>query len=517
MKTLMAILLTSLLYPWLLAQESTISEGAKTITIDELRDHIYYLASDELEGRFPGTPGFEKAKEYIVTQLRQAGLSPICRTSDSKLSYYQNLTINKYSPGTDNRITIIKKDNESTFTLENDFIINYGGPYDIKDLYGGLAFVGAGIKEPDYGIDDFKKIDLRGKWAVVSDLAGNLPKVIENKLIQEVLKKYGSSTEKRRIIEQNVKDAGAIGIINIPTTFKLNTWNKNAMRDHFQYSLTEIGLNSRKTSLCRVSIDSSMAEYLFNGEVYNPINDKGPFKTFEFKNSKLRLQKEYSLSYINSSNIVAFIEGSDPILKNEYITLGAHLDHYGIQNNQVMNGANDNASGCAGVIEIAEALTKTKLKRSLICIFYTKEESGLLGSYYFTENPPVPLENIIVNINLDMIGRSETNAKGLAPIAANRITPKLKDLISNVNNKNSPILLDWEYAENGISNNSGSDHFPFHLKKIPAVYFNSGDDSDYHKPSDDPDKINYEFFQKNCQLIYEIVLELANGDNSLKD
>ena len=517
MKTLMSILLTSLLYSWLLAQESTISEGAKTITLDELRDHIYYLASDELEGRFPGTPGFEKAQEYIVTQLRQAGLSPVWKTNNSTLSYFQDIRINKYSPVPENRITISKNDDEHMFSLENDFIISYGGPYDTKELYGGLAFVGTGIKEPDYGIDDFKKIDLRGKWAVVSDLGGTLPKVIENKLSQDVLKKYGSSTEKLRIIEQNVKEAGAIGIINIPSTFNPNIWNRNSLRGHYQYSLTEIGLNSRKTSLCRVMIDSSMAEYLFHGEVYNPINDKGPFKTFEFKNSKLRLHKEYSLSYINSSNILAWIEGSDPILKNEYITLGAHLDHYGIQNNQVMNGANDNASGCAGILEIVEALAKSKLKRSVICIFYTKEEGGLFGSYYFTENPPVPLENIIVNINLDMIGCSETNAKGLAPIAANRITPKLKDLISNVNNKKDHILLDWEYAEKGISNNSGSDHFPFHLKKIPAVYFNNGDDAGYHKPSDAPDKINYAFFQKNCQLIYEIVLELANGDNSLKD
>lgn len=517
MKKLMAILLTSLLYPWILAQESTISEGAKTITIDELRDHIYYLASDELEGRFPGTPGFEKAQEYIVTQLRQAGLSTIWRTNESTLSYFQNLMINKYSPGPNNRITISKNNEEHMFSSENDFIISYGGPYDTEELYGELAFVGTGIKEPDYGIDDFQKIDLSGKWAVVSDLSGALPKVIENKLPQNVLKKYGSSTEKLRIIEQNVKEAGAIGIINVLSTFNPIIWNRYSLRGHYQYSLSEIGLNSRKNSLCRVLIDSSMAEYLFDGEVYNPIRNKEPYSTFEFKNSKLRLQKEYNLSSINSSNVIAFIEGSDPILKNEYITLGAHLDHYGIQNSQVMNGANDNASGCAGVLEIVEALAKSKLKRSVICIFYTKEEGGLFGSFYFTENPPVPLENIIVNFNLDMIGRSETNAKGLAPIAANRITPKLKDLISNVNNKNGPILLDWEYAEKGISNNSGSDHFPFHLKKIPAVYFNSGDDDDYHKPSDDPDKINYEFFQKNCQLIYEIVLELANGDNSLKD
>jgi Zn-dependent M28 family amino/carboxypeptidase len=222
------------------------------------------------------------------------------------------------------------------------------------------------------------------------------------------------------------------------------------------------------------------------------------------------------LSTIRTANVVALIEGSDPVLKNEYITLCGHLDHMGIWHSEVMNGADDNASGSAGVLEIAETLAKSKPKRSIICILCAGEELGLLGSSYFTENPPVPLNNIIVNINLDMIGSSDTDIKALAPIGAGRITPKLKEVISKVSEREQYVPIDWAYADSSRYVNM-SDHYPFHLKKIPPVFFFSGDNADIHMPTDDPEKIDYGFFQKSCRLVYEIVMELANGMISLKD
>jgi hypothetical protein len=519
MKKLNLLLFICLLPSSLLAQENSISRGAETITIDELRDHIYYLASDELEGRFPGTSGYEKAIEYVVTQLRQSGLSAVLKNNDSKLSYYQDIILDKYSPGTDNKITIIKNNSERTFSFEDNFLIVNGiGPFEAKEISGELAFVGAGIREPDYGIDDYKNIDVKGKWAVVIAPREELPITISKKLPLDILQNYQNSIiDKRKIIEQNAKDAGAIGIISILSNYRYNSLKRRSTAYHDLYTLPGVNQIPYDISLPFIYIDSSMVDYLFKGEKYNPLRNKESYRTFVIRNSELKLRKEYNLSTIHTANVVALIEGSDPILRNEFITLGAHIDHLGIQQSEVMNGADDNASGSAGVLEIAEALAKSQLKRSVICILYTGEELGLLGSYYFTENPPVLLKDIIVNINLDMIGRSRTDASGLAPVGATMITPKLKEIILNVNNKSKNLTLDWAYADTTKNIFSSSDHYSFHVKKIPAVFFFDGTYPDYHTPADDPEKIDYEFCQKTCKLVYEIIMELANGDINLRD
>jgi hypothetical protein len=480
---------------------------------------MFYLASDELEGRLPGTAGFDKALQYVVTQLRQAGLTPVFKASDSKLSYYQGIMINKYSPGPNIQIAIIKDTNERTFSFEDNFLIVYGiGPFETKEISGELAFVGAGIREPDYGIDDYKNIDVKGKWAVVIAPPEEFPITIKKKLPLDILQKYQNSLrDKRKIIEQNAKDAGAIGIISISSNYRFNSMKRSATAYHDLYTLPGISQISYDISLPFIYIDSSMVDYLFKGEKYNPHRNKESYKTFVLRNSELKLRKEYNLSTIHTANVVALIEGSDPILRNEFITLGAHIDHLGIQQSEVMNGADDNASGSAGVLEIAEALAKSQLKRSVICILYTGEELGLLGSYYFIENSPVLLKNIIVNINLDMIGRSKTEAVGLAPVGASMITPKLKEVILQVSNKTQNVALDWAYADTTSTIFSRSDHYSFHVKKIPTVWFFDGFYPDYHTPADDPEKIDYEFFQKTCQLVYEIILELANGNSSLKN
>lgn len=519
MKKLLILSLFGLLSACLLAQESKISQGAETITIAELRDHMFYLASDELEGRLPGTAGFDKAIQYVVTQLKQAGLTPVVKISDGKLSYYQDIIINKYSPGPNIKIAITKDTKEQIFSFEDNFLIVYGiGPFETKEISGELAFVGAGIREPDYGIDDYKNIDVKGKWATIIAPPEELPVTITKRLPLQILKEYQYNLRyKRGKIEKNAKDAGAIGIISLSSIDRFNSMKSSSSAYRELYALPGVSQISYDITLPFIYIDSSMVDFLFKGEKYNPLRNKESYKTFVLKNSELKLRKEYNLSIIHTANVVALIEGSDPILRNEFITLGAHIDHLGIQQSEVMNGADDNASGSAGVLEIAEALAKSQLKRSVICILYTGEELGLLGSYYFIENSPVLLKNIIVNINLDMIGRSKTEAVGLAPVGSSMITPKLEELILKVNNKTQNILLDWAYADTTNTIFSRSDDYSFHLKKIPTVWFFDGFYPDYHTPADDPEKIDYEFFQKTCQLVYEIILELANGNSSLKN
>jgi hypothetical protein len=513
MKKLYLLSLFYLCFTPLSAQKNNISEGAESITIAELRDHMFYLASDELEGRKSGTAGYDKAAQYVVTQLRQAGLSPVCKNEDSTLSYYQEFFIDKYSPGPNNTITIVKDSDNRTYSFEDNFLINYGGPFEIKELSGGLIFVGAGIREPEYGIDDYKYIDVKGKWAVILE---DMPEYLKKKLPKTLVQKYLLPPDSRKLIVQRAKDAGAIGIIFIPNDYHFKNWKitAEAYRDFYTIPGTDqVWVN---TALPVVLIDFAMIKYLLMGQKYNPLEDKKSCKSFELKKCNLTLHKEYTSSTIHTANVIGMIEGSDPVLKNEYITLCAHLDHLGIQHGEVMNGADDNASGSAGVLEIAEALTFTKPKRSVVCIFFTGEELFLNGSHYFTENPPVLIKNIIVNINLDMIGCSDTDIKALAPIGAGRITSKFKEIITKVNDMTQNLAIDWAYADTSRYVNM-SDHYPFHLKKIPAVFFFSGDNADIHMPTDDTEKIDYDFLQRSCKLVYEIIMELANGNVNLRD
>lgn len=502
----------------LLAQESKKSEEVETITVAELRDHVFFLSSDELEGRQTGSLGFIKAQQYVITQLRGAGLSPIGKTRDSTRSYYQDFTIHKYSPDSGNRVTVIKNGNERIFSIK-DFVTRYSGnSFETKESSRGLAFVGAGLKESKYGIDDYKNIDVKGKWAVVLAFNGVLPLSNEKKLPLEILRKYNNNlVEKRKIILKNAKDAGAIGIINIFPNNWLKNWENSSKSGQDFLTVPGIAQISLDSSFPIIFIDSSMIDYLFNGEKYNPLTDKEPYRSFVFRNSNLLLQSKHNLSTIPTSSVVALIEGSDPVLKNEFIILGAHLDHLGLRNGVIFNGANDNASGSAGVLEIAEALIKSKPKRSVICVLYTGEELGLLGSRYFTENPPVPLKDIIANINIDMIGCLSTDVKGLAPIGASGVSSKLKEVIIKAGEKNKNISLDWAYADANSSIVSRSDNYSFQLKNIPAVNFFTGFNTDYHKATDDAEKIDYETLQKSCKLIYDVILELANGNVSLRD
>jgi hypothetical protein len=512
MKKLYLLPLFYLCFTPLSAQKTIISEGAESITIAELRDHMFYLASDELEGRKSGTAGYDKAAQYVVTQLRQAGLSPVYRNKDLTLSYSQEITIEKYSPGPDNKITIIKDSDKRTYSFEDNFLINYGGPFEIKELSGGLVFVGTGIREPEYGIDDYKNIDVKGKWAVILE---DMPASLKEKLPKTLVQKYLIPPDSRKSIVQQAKDAGAIGIIFIPNDYHFKFWKITAESYRDFYTIPGTGQVWVNKALPVILIDSATIKYLFTGLKYNPFDNKRPYKSFELKKCELTLHKEYTSSTIHTTNVIGMIEGSDQVLKNEYITLSAHLDHLGIQHGEVMNGADDNASGSAGVIEIAEALAGSKPERSIICILFTGEEIYYQGSYFFVENPPVPVENIVADVNLDMIGCSDTDVKGLASIGAGRITPKLRELISEVSERTQYVPIDWAYTETDRYVNM-SDHYPFHLRKIPAVFFFSGDNADIHMPSDDPEKIDFDFFQRSCKLVYEVVMELANGDIILK-
>ena len=229
---------------------------------------------------------------------------------------------------------------------------------------------------------------------------------------------------------------------------------------------------------------------------------------------------------VETENVVSVIEGSEK--PNEYIIISSHLDHEGEKNGVIYNGADDNGSGTIGVLKIAEAFQNAILlgfrpKRSIVFLHLTGEEKGLLGSKFYTDNPLYPLENTIVNLNIDMIGRIDPRHKNnieryIYLIGTNLLSSELHE-VSELTNKNTTNLyLDYKY--NDIDQSEciyyRSDHFHFVKNNIPAIFYFNGVHEDYHKPTDTVEKIEYELLKDRIKLIFFTAWELANRNKSIE-
>ena len=229
---------------------------------------------------------------------------------------------------------------------------------------------------------------------------------------------------------------------------------------------------------------------------------------------------------VKTENVAAIIEGSE--FPDEYIVISSHLDHVGIQNGMIHNGADDDGSGSVSLLEIAEAFQEAAAagqgpKRSILFLHVTGEEKGLLGSAYYANNPLYPLANTMVNLNVDMIGRLDPKREDKDPnyiylIGADKISQELHDISEATNKRYTQIKLDYTFNDVNDPNRFyyRSDHYNFAKKNIPVIFYFNGTHEDYHAPGDTPDKINYEMLAKRSQLIFHTAWELANRNDRIK-
>ena len=244
--------------------------------------------------------------------------------------------------------------------------------------------------------------------------------------------------------------------------------------------------------------------------------------------------QEVPASYLNkrarrkpmkdSENVVAFIEGSEK--PDEIVVISAHLDHVGIKDGKIYNGADDDGSGTVAVLEIAEAFQKAvkdgfKPKRSILFLHVTGEEKGLLGSKYYVENPIFPIANTVVNLNIDMVGRIDDRHKDnpnfVYLIGADKLSTELHNLSEAMNAKYTNISLDYKYNDESDPNRFyyRSDHYNFAKYNVPIIFYFNGTHEDYHQHTDTPDKINYDLLQNRTRLIFHTAWEIANRENRL--
>ena len=225
-----------------------------------------------------------------------------------------------------------------------------------------------------------------------------------------------------------------------------------------------------------------------------------------------------------SENVVAYIKGTSKA--DEYVVISAHYDHLGIRDSLIYYGADDDASGTSALLEIAEAFQKASKdgngpKRSIVFLNVTGEEEGLFGSKYYSENPIFPLENTVVDLNIDMVGRFDKqhadNPEFVYLIGADKISQELHDLSEAANKKYTNLLLDYTYNDESDPNRFyyRSDHYNFAKNGIPIIFYFNGVHEDYHKATDTPDKIRYDLLQKRAQLVFYTAWEIANRDKRL--
>lgn len=298
----------------------------------------------------------------------------------------------------------------------------------------------------------------------------------------------------------------------------LNTIQVNELKIHVE-EVSSTKYNGRKTG---EEGHNKVCEYIKN--YYQSLNIKAPSTHPNYYQKVPKSELPEGLN--DSQNIISYIEGSE--FPDEYVFITAHSDHEGVINGEIYPGADDNGSGTAAVLEMAEAFKLAVLdgyrpKRSIVFLHVTAEEVGLHGSRYYSSNPVFPMENTISALNIDMIGRVDDrhleNENYIYVIGADRISTELHFIVQEANNNFVDNLqLDYKYNDPKDPNRYyyRSDHYNFADKGVPVIFFFNGEHKDYTKPTDTADKINYPLLQKRTQLIFATAWYLANSNNRLK-
>jgi len=496
--------------------QETESVPLKSITEAEMRDHIFFLASDYMGGRIGPSAEYEIAAQYVATQFASAGLEQVSSDQGNVDGFFQGVPFEKETFSDEMKWILNSKSRKKEFMHNEDFKILEGRNMTKETL--DVVFAGYGISEPDYGWDDFEEIDIEGKMVIV--LAGAPSKKGKAVLPDSLHKQYSSMMGLQMKLMPVItrKPASILLVLDkqMSAMIPFAMFPSNFSEVSYRYKRPEEGPQGLSIPMIFLAKDE-VVRSLFEGQKYDPVNieEDGIKKYRCYQLEDVSIETEYTLlesEEIFLKNVVGMVKGTDPDLAGQYITLGAHLDHVASGGPAVANGADDNASGSAGVMEIAEAIAMNPPRRSVVFIAYAAEEMGLCGSHYFVNAGPLSKEEIKFNVNLDMIGRTSKENKETRShyvLADEKYIGDLEPFISEINNKSIQFPL--------IFKNEGdlpgsSDHVSYSDVGIPSFFFFSGMHRDLHTPGDDADKIEYDKAVELSRLAYLITMKLANMD-----
>lgn len=489
------------------------------ISEKEMERHLFFLASDSLQGRGFGTevPGLEITADYLKRNLKKMGLT----TAEDE--YHQSFDIISYRPDKQNTFLEIynNKGKEKTHQ-ENIAALNQQS--EMIDFSGEVVFAGFGLQDSAAGYNDFKGLDMKEKIVLYS--AGTPESFSEG-----VSGKWDNPVENKKT--KQIFEAGAKAIILTTSlqdkensTFRqLERWANNQ-----NYTLDP---GHKKDDKKIIVITPEVAGSLLGSKrkwkkQLRSISKKNTPNSFVLKNRKVHVQSARIKETVNAQNVWGVVEGSDPELKDECVVFMAHYDHLGTSDNgEIFNGADDNATGVVTLLELAKTFSRLreKPKRSIVFLWPTAEEVGLIGSEYYSKNPAFPLKNTVACINLDMVGRvyeardsvwnhSPKQVKDFNGIYAlvNDIDPRLKETADSVCAR---LGLNPDYSLPASFFNT-SDHYHFHRNDVPVLNFSTGYSADYHKTTDEATRIRFDKMKRVAELCFLVGLEVANKKNNDK-
>jgi len=488
-------------------QQTNLQPALDAISADSLLSEIKTLSSDEFEGRKPGSPGEEKTIAYMQQQFRQIGLKP----GNPDGTYLQNVPLAGITSKSQPDIAV--KGRRLSLVDKKDYIAlssRYMPEVAVKGT--DVVFVGYGVVAPEYGWDDYKDVDVKGKTILmlINDPAipdPNDPSKLDDKMFKgSAMTYYGRWTYKYEIASQKGAAAAIIihetGPAGYPFEVVSGSWGgENFGIQRPDNNMGRVPVEGWITydkagELCRMAgLDLTALKKAAIQKDFKPVTLPGATAGFKIENT---------LRKIDSHNVVARLEGSDPALKDQYVIYTAHWDHLGrdpeLKGDQIYNGAADNASGSAGLIEIARAFSKLSPapKRSILFLSVTAEEQGLLGTEYYAENPLYPLKNTLADINMDVLN-TWGRTKDLTLIGLGNST--LDDTTTEVLKAHDRTV--GGDPDPGKGSFYRSDHFEFAKQGVPALDPDAGTEyigkpagygkekrdyyteHDYHKPSDE--------------------------------
>ncbi|SFU63151.1 M28 family peptidase [Pontibacter akesuensis] len=499
---------------------------AATITAADLSKHLTIIASDEYEGRNTGEKGQKMAAEYISREFREDGLTgPV--QSNTTNPYYQTFDLEKSQWG-DGYMTVGKE----KYLMMQDFFVLGSSPFQTEQAVD-VVFAGYGIDDAKYS--DYNNLDVKGKVLVV--LAGEPKGPNGNYLISGTDKASDWGNDYRS--KRNAATKRGAKAVMIVTGTNPGEFNSLTQRYKAYANRPSIGLKSSNENpsaatmfispVAGASLLGTTTEKLIGYNKQVATAGKPVAATFTAAKD-VKIMTERKSEPLPTENVLGYIEGSDK--KDEVVVVTAHYDHVGVEEalegDKIFNGANDDGSGTVAVLELAEAFAQAKKdgygpRRSVLFMTVTAEEKGLLGSEYYSENPIFPLANTVANVNIDMIGRMDyehektNDSNYIYSIGADKLSSELHQINEAMNEKYVNLKLDYTFNDENDPNRFyyRSDHYNFAKHGIPIVFYFNGVHDDYHKPSDEVDKIIFESAEKVARLAFHVTWELANRDNRI--
>jgi Zn-dependent M28 family amino/carboxypeptidase len=505
-----------------------------SITANDILQHTKVLSADEFEGRGPGTKGEELTVKYLTEQFQRLGLKP----GNPDGTYVQKVPLVGFTGAPTASFTAGGKQINLKFPEDYVAVSRRFVP-ESKVENSDVVFVGYGVEAPEYGWDDYKGVDVRGKTIVMLINDPQVPdSADQNKLDDKMFKGkamtyYGRWTYKYEIAAQ--KGAAAAVIIHEtgPAGYPYEVVSGSWSRENFDIETPDKNMG-RAAVESWITTDRAKELFTASGQNFDALKKAALSKDFKpvALNAKANMSVKNTLRAINSNNVIGKLEGSDPTLKNEYVVYTAHWDHLGrdpkLAGDQIYNGALDNASGTAALLEIAEAFTKlaTPPKRSILFLAVTAEEKGLLGAKYYAENPLYPLNKTLANINMDGVNQWG-RTKDITMVGDDNST--LIDLLREAATSQNRVVNPDPESEKGFYYRS--DHFEFAKQGVPALYTDAGinyegkdpeygkkkrdeyTEKDYHKVSDEikPDW-DLTGAVEDAQMLTMIGYRVAQGD-----